>query len=234
MHLRERPTRPSRRAARTALALAALGLGAAGCQCQSKPAPPAPTPAPSRLVVPASQPASQPRPKRPPPPPPAEPGTVMTSKDGLVRVTTPSTPGWECLEQLAAAGTPAGGTLMKCRRPRPELFLLVAKDYEVEPAAVLPPEKVAMQERPKHFQRLFASHEITRNTATRHQGVAGHEIEFTARLRGRGEVRGIERIFTKGTHVLQITAEGRSADFVRYQDVIKPWFDAAAFKVLGK
>jgi hypothetical protein len=158
----------------------------------------------------------------------------MSSRDGLVRVITPATPGWECLEQLAAAGTPAGGTLMKCRRPRPELFLLVAKDYEVEPAGVLTAEQVAMQERPKHFLRLFRSHEITRHGAATHQGVKGHEIEFSAKLRGKGEVRGIERIFTKGTHVLQISAEGRHAEFERYQDAIQPWFDAAAFKVLGK
>ncbi|MBI5477364.1 MAG: hypothetical protein HY906_00825 [Deltaproteobacteria bacterium] len=226
----EHLARRRRRLARTVLAVAALGFCATACQCERKATP---QPAPSRLVVAASQPASQPRPRRPPPPPPAAPGTIMSSRDGLVRVTTPATPGWECLEQLAAAGTPAGGTLMKCRRPRPELFLLVAKDYEVEPTAVLPAEKVAMQERPKHFQRLFASHEITRHGPTKHQGVAGHEIEFSAKLRGKGEVRGIERIFTKGTHVLQITAEGRRVDFERYQDTIMPWFDAVAFKVLG-
>ena len=220
-----------RRLAHAALAVVALGLGAAGCRCD-RGAPATQTSQRARLVVPASQPASQPR-RRPLPPPPVEPGTAMTSRDGLVRVTTPATPGWECLEQLAAAGTPAGGTLMKCRRPRPELFLLVAKDYEVETAAVLPPDKVALEERPKHFQRLFSTHEIMRNGPAKHQGAAGHEIEFSARLRGKGEIRGIERIFTRGTHVLQVSAEGRRADFERYQDAIKPWFDEVAFKVLG-
>jgi hypothetical protein len=221
----------TRRLARTAVVVAALAFGATGCQCQK---PPEPRTEPPRALAPASRPASQPRTRRPLPPPPAAPGTVMTSRDGLVRVTTPATPGWECLEQLAAAGTPAGGTLMKCRRPRPELFLLVAKDYEVEAAAVLPAEKVAMQERPKHFERLFRGHDIARHGPTMHQGVTGHEIEFTARLRGKGELHGVERIFTKGTHVLLISAEGRRGDFERYQDAIKPWFEAAAFKALGK
>ena len=156
----------------------------------------------------------------------------MTSKDGLVRVTTPAGTGWQCLEQLATAGTPAGGTLMKCRRPKPELFLLVAKDYEVEPTAVLPPQKVAMEERPKHFQRLFSTHEIVRNAPAKHQGADGHEIEFSARLRGRQEIRGLEQIYTKGNHVLQISAEGKRGDFDKYQGTIKPWFDATAFKVL--
>lgn len=216
-----------------ALAVIALGFGAAGCRCD-RGARPVPLEPRGRLVVPPSQPASQPRPRRPPPPPPATPGTVMTSRDGLVRVTTPTSPGWECLEQLAAAGTPAGGTLMKCRRPRPELFLLVAKDYEVEAAAVLPAQKVALEERPKHFLRLFTTHEIMRNTAAKHQGTTGHEIEFSARLRGRQEIRGIEQIYTRGTHVLLISAEGRRSDFEKYQGAIKPWFDSTSFKALGQ
>jgi len=223
--------RLSRRLTRAILLVAALGLGASACRCQREPAR---RTQPPRALAPASQPASQPRPRRPKPPPPVAPGTTMTSRDGLVSVTTPATPGWECLEQMAAAGTPSGGTLMKCRRPRPELFLLVAKDYEVAPTAVLPPEKVATQERPKHLQRLFVSHEITRQSKAAHQGVAGTEIEFSARHRGRGEIRGLERIFTKGTHVLQISAEGRRADFDRHQAAIKPWFDAVVFQVLAK
>jgi hypothetical protein len=217
-----------------ALAVVALGFGAGGCRC-NRTVPTTPSkPNRGQIIVPASQPASQPRLRRAPPPPPVEPGTVMTSKDGLVRVTTPAGAGWECLEQLATAGTPAGGTLMKCRRPKPELFLLVAKDYEVDPAAVLPAERVAMEERPKHFQRLFSTHEILRNTTAKHQGAGGHEIEFSAKLRGRQELRGLEQIYTKGTHVLQISAEGRRADFEKYQATIKPWFDATAFKVLGQ
>lgn len=221
-------TRPLLRAV---LLMASLGLCASACRCQREP--PRRT-SPPRVIAAASQPASQPRAKRPPPPPPVAPGTGMTSRDGLVTVITPSTPGWECLEQMAAAGTPSGGTLMKCRRPRPELFLLVAKDYEVAPTAVLPADKVATQERPKHLQRLFVSHEITRQSKASHQGVAGTEIEFSAKHRGRGEIRGLERIFTRGTHVLQISAEGRRADFDRYQDAIKPWFDAVVFQVLAK
>ncbi len=99
----------------------------------------------------------------------------------------------------------------------------------------MPAEKVALQERPKHFQRLFQTHEIMRNGPAKHQGAAGHEIEFSARGRGRtGDIRGIERVFTKGTHVLQISAEGRKADFEKYQAAIKPWFDATSFKVLGQ
>jgi hypothetical protein len=217
---------------RAALAVVALGCGAAGCRCDRRAQPQQP-PQRAPVDVPASQPASQPR-RRPPPPPPVEPGTTMTSRDGLVRITTPAGAGWECLEQLAAAGTPSGGTLMKCRRPRPELFLLVAKDYEVDPAAVLPPDKVALQERPKHFQRLFSAHEIVRNAPAKHQGAAGHEIEFSARLRGRQEIRGLEQVYTRGTHVLQISAEGRRADFDKYQGTIKPWFESTRFKALGQ
>jgi len=158
----------------------------------------------------------------------------MTSRDGLVTVTTPAGTGWECLEQLALAGTPQGGTLMKCRRPRPEMFLLVAKHYEVPLGEAVSAEKVATVERPKHFQRLFVRHAITKKRPVTHKGITGYEIEFVAQHRGMGEIVGIERAFAKGSHVLLLSAEGRRSDFEKYKDTVKPWFEKASFKVLAR
>jgi hypothetical protein len=149
----------------------------------------------------------------------------------LLPIARPTGSGWDCVEQSAIA--PTRTTLLKCRRPAPELLFFVAKDYEVPPGAVLPVERLAREEFPGHYRAHFKHHTVARTTPVTVDGTTGFEIALDATHAQKGAIRKVERVFAKDTHVLVVSAEGTPADFARHEAARAAFFAGVKFKVLA-
>ena len=161
---------------------------------------------------------------------------TMTGKDGAVTVTLPEGDGWECLDQQAPVpGSDKQVSLVKCRRADrdKEFFFLLAKVYGVPESEVKPAKELATQVFAANYRELFQDHKIVKEGAVKMGELEGYEVVLEMTHPQMGQLKKIERVFTKGEDVFVLSGEGKPENVEKFAGAIESWFDQTRFKVLG-
>lgn len=159
--------------------------------------------------------------------------STITSKGGLVTVSRPKGEGWKCKQKQTSKGDQSV-SLVFCRRAdRKNFFFMLAKDYTVPPKQNTTAKRLATEIFPQNYSRFFLGHNILKSAPCSHQNTVGHETELTAHHPRRNEVKKVERVFTKGNHVIILSAEGIPSAYAQWKQTALDWFAGARFKSLN-
>jgi hypothetical protein len=155
----------------------------------------------------------------------------MTTDDGLITVEPPA--GWLFEQVVGARQGNDSVTFVKAKRPPPEFFFLMAKDYTVNPVHAATPEQLVREIYPALYTKTFARVRIDVVTKKvidgREWWEAGYQFVHT-RL---GAIAKLERVTCVGEHVLLVSGEGAQEDVRTHYGTLSQWMDGARFGSLG-
>jgi hypothetical protein len=150
---------------------------------------------------------------------------------GKVDAQRPAGPGWQCEDRRVEEGTPVQMT--KCRRDSGgEFLIMMAKEYVVGSAEVVPAKALLLEEYQAQYRRMFDDVRYVSDRVVKRGKLVGHEAVIDARHSKRGAIHKVERVFVVGRRVFNVSAEGNPDDFKTHRQVINRWLESARFENL--
>jgi hypothetical protein len=155
----------------------------------------------------------------------------MITSDGLITIEPPA--GWAVEQVVGARAGNDSVTFVKAKRPPPEFFFLLAKDYTVNPAHIATPEQLLSQIYPALYAKTFEKVKVDaitkRIVGGREWWEAGYQF-LHSRL---GAIAKLERVTCVADHVLLVSGEGAQSDVRNQLAALSAWMDGARFATLG-
>ena len=104
---------------------------------------------------------------------------------------------------------------------------LIAKDYQVPLGAELSARVLATEVYARQYARIYKDIRVGSSHAVRWAGAQAWDTSFTGTHPALGPVSKVERVAVRGSHVIVLSAEGRTNDAIAHQETIVSWFERA-------